>query len=68
MKIIRFIKQTTFVVTKGENTILSVPTVVLVLLMLFFWQLIIPAMIIGLFLGAGFFFEGSTDEDRADRW
>ena len=51
MRFIRFIKETTFVVTRKEKTVISMPTVVFALLMLFFWQFLIPVMIIALFFG-----------------
>lgn len=66
MRFIRFIKETTFVVTKKEDTVISMPTFVFALLLLFFWQLIIPALIIALFCGFGFFFEGMEDTDKAN--
>lgn len=68
MRFIRFIKQTTFVVTRKEDTIISMPTVVFALLMLFFWQLLIPVMIIALFFGVGYFFEGAEDTEKPNHF
>ena len=68
MKFIRFIKETTFVVTRKEETFITMPTVVFALLMLFFWQLLIPVMVIALFFGVGYFFDGSQDTEKPNRF
>lgn len=65
MRFIRFIKETTFVVTRKEKTVISMPTVVFALLMLFFWQFLIPVMIIALFFGVGYFFDGAQGTGEA---
>ena len=46
MKFIRFIKETTFVVTRNDKTIIEMPTLMFALLMLFFWQALVPVLII----------------------
>ncbi len=68
MRFIRFIKETTFVVTSKEETVISMPTVVFALLMLFFWQFLIPVMIIALFFGVGYFFDGAQDTEKPNRF
>ena len=68
MRFIRFIKETTFVVTRKEETFITMPTVVFALLMLFFWQLLIPVMVIALFFGVGYFFDGSQDTEKPNRF
>ena len=68
MKFIRFIKETTFVVTRKGEDVFTMPTVVFALLMLFFWQLLIPAMIIALFFGVGYFFEGAEDTEKPNHF
>ena len=68
MRFIRFIIETTFVVTRKEETFITMPTVVFALLMLFFWQLLIPVMVIALFFGVGYFFDGSQDTDKPNRF
>ena len=68
MKFIRFIKETTFVVTRKGEDVITMPTVVFALLMLFFWQLLIPVMIIALFFGVGYFFDGAQDTDGPNRF
>ena len=68
MRFIRFIIETTFVVTRNEETFITMPTVVFALLMLFFWQLLIPVMVIALFFGVGYFFDGSQDTEKPNRF
>ena len=68
MKFIRFIKETTFVVTRKGEDVFTMPTVVFALLMLFFWQFFIPVMIIALFFGVGYFFDGSQDTEKPNRF
>ena len=68
MRFICFIKETTFVVTRKEETFITMPTVVFALLMLFFWQLLIPVMVIALFFGVGYFFDGSQDTEKPNRF
>ena len=53
MKIARFIKETTFVVTRNDKTIIEMPTLMFALLMLFFWQALVPVLIIALFFDVG---------------
>jgi hypothetical protein len=66
MRFIRFIKETTFVVTRKEKTVISMPTVVFALLMLFFWQFLIPVMIIALFFDVRYRFTGQKNTDAAN--
>ena len=68
MRFIRFIIETTFVVTRKEETFITMPTAVFALLMLFFWQLLIPVMVIALFFGVGYFFDGSQDAEKPNRF
>ena len=63
MKFIRFIKETAFVVTRKDETIVKMPTFVFALLMVFFWQLLVPALIIALFFDFGYFFEGDFSKE-----
>ena len=63
MKFVRFIKETTFVVTRMDETVITMPTAVFALLMLFFWQLLVPVMIIALFFDVGYFFEGEFEKN-----
>ena len=63
MKFIRFIKETAFVVTRKGETVITMPTAVFALLMLFFWQILIPIIIIALFFDVGYFFEGDFSKE-----
>ena len=63
MKFIRFIKETTFVVTRNDKTIIEMPTLMFALLMLFFWQALVPVLIIALFFDVGYFFVGDFSKE-----
>ena len=45
-----------------DETVITMPTAVFALLMLFFWQLLVPVMIIALFFDIGYFFEGEFEK------
>ena len=64
--IINFIKETTFIVKKGEEIYFKMPTLVFVLLLLFFWEILAPAMIIALFFGIRYSFDGEEGADTAN--
>lgn len=63
---VRFIKSTVFSVTKGEDIVFTMPTVVFVLLLFFFWEAILPIMLIALFFGVRYSFDGGDGADRAN--
>ena len=64
--LIRFIKQTTFIVTKGEDTVFTMPTLIFVLLLFFFWEVLAPVMVIALFFGVRYSFEGEEEAEKAN--
>ena len=64
MKFIRFINETKFVVTRNDKTIIEMPTLVFALLMLLFWQTLIPVLIIALFFDVGYFFVGDFSKEN----
>lgn len=64
--LIRFVRSTTFHVTKGEERLISVPTLLFVLLLVFFWEFMAPAMIIALFFGIRYSFDGEAGADTAN--
>ena len=64
--LIRFIRQTTFIVTKGEDTVFTMPTLVFALLLFFFWEVLAPVMIIALFFGVRYSFEGEEEAEKAN--
>ena len=63
---IRFIRNTTFFVTKGEEAVFTMPTIVFVLLLFFFWEILAPVMIIALFFGIRYSFEGEEEAEKAN--
>ena len=64
--LIRFIKQTTFIVTKGEDTVFTMPTLVFALLLFFLWEVLAPVMVIALFFGVRYSFEGEEEAEKAN--
>ena len=67
-KIIRFCKENSFHVTRGEEEIVKVPVMLLVLALLFFWELLMPAMIIALFFNIRYHFSGKDDLNGANQF
>ena len=57
--LIRFIKRTSFNVTREDRLIFTMPTFVFALLLFFFWEPILPAMLISLFFWIRFYFTGA---------
>ncbi|MBQ8306540.1 MAG: hypothetical protein IJX90_10040 [Blautia sp.] len=53
-------------VTRKEREVFRVPVSILVLVVLLAWKLVLPAMIIGLFLGFKYSFEGKDDLEKAN--
>lgn len=62
-----FIKNTLFIVTRNEKTMFTMPSAVFVLLLLFFWEAIVPVMIIALFFGVRYTFEGTESAEKANK-
>jgi hypothetical protein len=65
--LIRFIRKTSFNVTREDRLILTMPTFVFTLLLFFFWEPILPAMVISLFFGVRFHFAGGVDTQKPNR-
>lgn len=63
---ISFIKNTVFIVSKEDTIIFTMPTAVLVLLLFFFWEAIVPIMIIALFFKVNYSFDGAQNVKRAN--
>ena len=61
---IGFIKNTTFIVTKGEDVLFTMPTICFALLLFFF--LLAPVMVIALFFGIRYLFEGEEEAQKAN--
>ena len=64
--LIRFIRQTTFVVTKKDNVIFTMPTLVFALFLFFFWEILAPVMIAALFFEVRYSFEGEEEAEKAN--
>ncbi len=64
----RMIRTNSIQVMKGDQTIVVLPCVVFFLLLLFFWKLVIPVMIIGLFFGFRYSFFGTNEMDKANEF
>lgn len=64
--LIRFIKSTSFIVSKEENIFFTMPTVVFALLLFFFWEILAPVMVIALFFGIRYSFEGEEEAEKAN--
>lgn len=62
--LIRFIKRTSFNVTREDRLIFTMPTFVFALLLFFFWEPILPAMLISLFFGIRFYFTGAEATEK----
>ena len=52
-----------FVVTRKDKTLIEMPTLVFTLLMLLFWQTLVPVLIIALFFDIGYFFVGDFSKE-----
>ena len=60
------IKNTTFIVTKGEDVLFTMPTICFALLLFFFWEILAPVMVIALFFGIRYLFEGEEEAQKAN--
>ena len=63
---IRFIRQTTFIVTREEDTVFTMPTLVFAILLFFFWEILAPVMIVALFFGVRYSFDGEEEAEKAN--
>ena len=63
---IGFIRNTTFIVTKGEDVVFQMHTILFALLLFFFWEILAPVMIIALFFGIRYSFEGEEEAEKAN--
>ena len=61
-----FIRHTVFIVTKEDSIIFTMPSWVLVLLLFFFWDAIVPVMVIALFFKVNYSFDGAQNVKRAN--
>ena len=63
---IGFIRKTTFIVTREEDVVFTMPTIVFAVLLFFFWEILAPVMIIALFFGVRYSFEGEEEAEKAN--
>lgn len=64
---ILFLKRTVFLVRKDEDILFQMPTMVFAILLAFFWEAIVPVMIIALFFGVRYAFDGTESVKQANR-
>jgi hypothetical protein len=55
-----------FIVRKEDSIIFTMPRWVLVLLLFFFWEAIVPVMVIALFFKVNYSFDGAQNVKRAN--
>ena len=60
-RIVRFCRENTFHVTRGEKEIIKAPVMLLIVTLLFFWELLAPVMVIALFFNIRYHFSGKDD-------
>jgi hypothetical protein len=53
-------------VKKGEEIYFKMPTLVFVLLLLFFWEILAPVMVIALFFDIRYSFGGEKEAEKAN--
>ena len=61
-----FIRHTVFIVTKEDSIIFTMPSWVLVLILFFFWEAVVPVMVIALFFKVNYSFDGAQNVKRAN--
>ena len=64
--LITFIRSTFFQVNRGEENLITLPTILFVILLFFFWEILAPAMIIALFFGIRYSFDGEGGAETAN--
>ena len=52
--------------TKGEDVVFQMHTILFALLLFFFWEILAPVMIIALFFGIRYSFEGEEEAEKAN--
>jgi len=67
-RIVRFCRENTFHVSRGEEEIIKVPVMLLVVTLLFFWELLAPVMVIALFFNIRYHFAGKDDLETANEF
>lgn len=60
-KILNILKNNSFCISKNEKSLFVMPAWTLALILLFFWETVIPIMLISLFFGIKYSFTGNDD-------
>lgn len=60
------IRHTVFVVTRYDKVLFTMPTMLFALLLFFFWEAVTPVIIIALFFGVRYSFEGEVEPTKAN--
>ena len=63
--IIDFVKHTSFNVTRKEKTLFTMPSWVFALILLCVWKGLVPIMLVALFFGVRYSFDGDADKTEA---
>jgi len=64
--VFRFVKQTSFKVTRADHEIFRLPSWLMALLALIFWKIVLPVGLIALIFGFRYSFEGTANTDAAN--
>ena len=62
---VRLLTRSRFLITRKAATVFSMPAWVAALIVLFFWKVLVPLMIVGLFFGFRYSFEGLEEDTQA---
>ena len=65
---VNILKRNFFQVTRNDNLLFQMPAWVFALILLFFWETVIPVMLISLFFGVRFSFTGEDDLSSANNF
>ena len=65
-KMVNILRRNFFQVTRSDNLLFQMPVWVFALILLFFWETVIPVMLISLFFGVRFSFTGEDDLSSAN--
>ena len=64
---LRICRENSLCISRKDEEVIRIPVSLLVLALLFFWKITIPVMIIGLFLGFRYGFEGKDELKAANK-
>ncbi len=67
-KMVNILRRNFFQVTRSDNLLFQMPAWVFALILLFFWETVIPVMLISLFFGVRFSFTGEDDLSSANNF